>query len=125
MAIAYLQLGDVDAAVAELEHARQLDTTPWILGWLGHAYAKAGRTADARAVLRDLRERATHGYVQPYSLAIIHIALGEKDEAFTWLNKGYDLRDEQLTMLRIDPAFDLIRDDPRFQALMRRVHLSQ
>ena len=41
------------------------------------------------------------------------------------LNKGYDLRDEQLTMLRIDPAFDLIRDDPRFQALMRRVHLSQ
>src|SRR5205807_4000204 len=67
LGIAHLQLAHIDRAVADLERARRLDAAPWTLGWLGYAYARAGRDADARAVLRSLQDRAAREYVLPYS----------------------------------------------------------
>jgi serine/threonine-protein kinase len=125
LGIAYLQLAEGPKAIAQLEHARQLDPAPWILGWLGYAYAKSGRESDSRAILHMLQERAAHEYVLPSSLAMIYLALGDKDAAFKWLETAYDVRDEQLTLLRVDPAFDPVRTDPRFDNLLRRVHLSR
>jgi predicted Zn-dependent protease len=98
---------------------------PWVSGWLGHAYAKAGRRAEAARILSELRDRAAREYVLPYSIAIIHIARGEHDEAFKWLDKGFEQRDEQLTMLRVDPVFAPLRADPRFNDLLRRVRLDR
>src|SRR5262249_27697570 len=111
--------------VGALERAQQLENVPWVSGWLGHAYAKAGRRADAARMLNELRAKASHEYVLPYSIAIIYIALGDHDEAFKWLERGYDLRDEQLTALKVDPVFAPLRGDQRFSSLLNRVGLDR
>jgi tetratricopeptide (TPR) repeat protein len=125
LGIAYVQQGRFAEAIAALERARQLEDVPWVSGWLAHAYARGGRRADARRILGNLRDRAGREYILPYSIAIIYIALGEHDEAFKWLDTGYEQRDEQLTLLRVDPVFAPLRGDPRFAALLRRVRLDR
>ena len=62
-------------------------------------------------------------YVSPAELAVLYAALGEREQAFKSLEKGFAARDLQLQFLGIDPAFDSLRDDPRFADLMRRVGL--
>jgi predicted Zn-dependent protease len=125
LAIAYVQLERFGEAIAELEQARRLENVPWVSGWLGHAYAKAGRRAEATRIVTELRDRAAREYVLPYSVAIVYIALNDRDEAFRWLERGYELRDEQLTLLKVDPVFDPIRADSCFTDLLRRVRLDR
>src|SRR6185437_10596180 len=72
LGIAYIQQGQFGPAIAALERARQLDDGPWVSGWLGHAYARGGRRADAARILAALQKRAEREYVLPYSIAIIY-----------------------------------------------------
>ena len=125
LGIAYVQQGRFSEAITAFERARELENVPWVSGWLGHAYARAGRRAEAARILNELRDRAGREYVLPYSIAIINIALGERDEAFRWLETGYQQRDEQLTLLKVDPVFGPLRADSRFTDLLRRVHLDR
>jgi TolB-like protein len=69
------------------------------------------------------RERAKEQYVEPYEFAQIHAQLGEKDQAFEWLEKAYEARSGRLTFLGVSPKFDPLRDDPRFHDLLRRMNL--
>lgn len=62
--------------------------------------------------------------VTPYNLATFHAELGEKDKAFVELNKSYQNREALLGLLNVDPRFDSLRDDPRFQDLLRRFRLT-
>ena len=88
------------------------------LGFLGHAYAVAGRSDEAREVLHELMRIAETRYVSQYDLALIHLGLGEADEAIAWLERGYSERDHQMIFLKVDPRFDPLRSQPR--ALPRR-----
>jgi serine/threonine protein kinase/tetratricopeptide (TPR) repeat protein len=124
LGIALLQLRRFDEALAEFETARALDKAPWISGWLGHAYGIAGRRAEALRVLTELTERSKREYVLPYAIAIVHTGLGHVDLALDWLEEAYRKRDEQLVMLAVDPAVDVLRPSPRFQDLLRRVGLT-
>jgi hypothetical protein len=81
-----------------------------------------GRTSDARKVLADLQEQSKKGYVAPANFAKIYIGLGDKDQAFTWLEKGYQQHDFWITSLKGEPVFDSLRSDLRFQDLVRRVN---
>jgi predicted Zn-dependent protease len=90
---------------------------------LGAAYANAGRKADAMNLLALAAERARHAYVSPVSVAQVYIGLGEYDTAFEWLERGYHDRDESMTALKVEPAYDEIRSDPRFRDLLRRMKL--
>ena len=88
---------------------------------LGMSYAKSGKTAKARETLEKLIAQSQKTYVSPTSIALIYLALGEKDEEFAWLNKGFDDQAEFMLWLPVDPIFDGERADPRFKDLVRRV----
>jgi len=68
---------------------------------------------------------AKQRYISPGSIALIYAALGDKDQAFAWLEKADKGRDGILARLKVDPRFDSLRSDPRFADLVRRVGLSQ
>jgi tetratricopeptide (TPR) repeat protein len=87
--------------------------------YLGAAYALAGARKKAQEILKRLQ--ASVGYVSPGELAVLFIALGEPEQAFKSLEKAYADHDLQLQFLGIDPTFDPLRSDPRFQELIRKV----
>jgi len=68
-----------------------------------------------------MKERTKRQHISPCVFAMVHAGLGEKDEAFEWLEKAYGSRDFILTLLQVEPMFDPLRDDPRYADLMRRV----
>lgn len=125
MAGAYEEKGEFDQAIAEYEFtiAQSRDSTSR-LGSLGHAYAVAGRTEEARQVLIRMKEVSTHRYLSPYHTALVYAGLGEKDEAFAWLEKAYKDHFWMLAFLKVDPRLDGLRSDPHFQDLLRRVGLT-
>ena len=88
---------------------------------LGHAYAVAGRAAEARSVLDTLRRAATSRYVPSYWFALLHVGLGQRDSALRYLERAYEERSTVLAYLLIDPRLAPLRDDPRFLALSRRL----
>ena len=93
------------------------------LALLGWAYARSGQTGEARKLLAELNEQANHRFISPYILAYIHVALGEKDEAFALLNKAYQQRSSDIIDLKVDPQLDPLRSGPRFAELMDRMKL--
>ena len=91
------------------------------VGRLGLVYAVTGRRAEALEELRILAELAAEGYIPPLAFAEIHAGLGDKDEAFTWLDRAIKERDCHVVFLRSSPTFDELRADPRFEELLRRI----
>ena len=91
--------------------------------WLGRAYAEGGDRAEALKVLRRLQDQSSRLYVPPYFMATLQVALGDKEQAFTWLTEAYAVHDLYLAWIKVDPAVDPLRTDPRFQALLRQMHL--
>ncbi len=112
-----------EAIAAYRESVRLGDTSPHMQIYLGAAYAGAGEREKAQAILKQLE--TSKEYVSPGELAILYCALGEREKAFASLEKAYAAHDLQLQFLKVDPAFDSLRDDPRFQDLLRRVGLPQ
>jgi DNA-binding winged helix-turn-helix (wHTH) protein/tetratricopeptide (TPR) repeat protein len=122
LGIAYVLVGQYDSAFKELQDAMSLSENGIrAMAALGWAYAVAGRRDEARSVMDELKRRMQERYVPPYSMAIILTALGEKNTALEWLERGYQARDEWLTRLGIAPELDSLRSDPRFRDLLRRV----
>jgi serine/threonine protein kinase/tetratricopeptide (TPR) repeat protein len=122
---AYEQKGTYPEAIAEMRKALELsegDTNE--LAAVGHAYAVAHQAGEAKKILDQLKERSQQTYVQPSLIALIHVGLGDKNQAFDWLQKAYEDRSAGLLYLKVDPAFDGVRSDPRFIDLLRRVGLN-
>jgi eukaryotic-like serine/threonine-protein kinase len=113
-------------AVAEFKKAADLSgEEPLRIEGLGIAYGFAGQKEEARRLLAELQAKSTLHYVPPYFLASVHAGLGENDKAFALLEKGYNERDAYLTWLKVEPALDPLRSDPRFHVLLQRVGLPQ
>ena len=122
---AYEQKGTYPEAIAEMRKALELsegDTNE--LAAVGHAYAVAHQAGEAKKILDQLKERSQQTYVQPSLIARIHVGLGDNNQAFDWLQKAYEDRSAGLLYLKVDPAFDGVRSDPRFIDLLRRVGLN-
>jgi eukaryotic-like serine/threonine-protein kinase len=116
------QAGRTGEAVAELQKAvRHMGEDPETLSALGHAYAAAGRRADAESVLAQLRSLRERGYVSPYFVAVIYAGLGDRDRAFAALEESYQDRHPGMILLKSDPRFDPLRKDPRLTKLIRRI----
>jgi len=123
---AYLAQGNYGEAIAECQRATIGSGNDFLrAAGLGRAYARAGRTGKAKEVLQKLRAGSEHHYVPPYFLATVYAALGETDKALTWLEKAYDVRDTNLTWLKVDDAIDPLRSDARFGELLSRIGLPQ
>ena len=122
---ASIQKRDFTTAFAELQKARSLENKPWIIGTLGYAYAVSGDKERAQAVLKELNQLAQHRRVTPFWLAMIYMALGDKNQAFQLLDVCYEERSPWLVWLKTDPALDTLRSDPRYADLLRRMGLPQ
>jgi len=88
---------------------------------LGHAYAVAGRTADARKVLAELQAASAKSYVPAYWFALLYAGLGSRPEALRALERAYEERSTVLAYLQIDPRLAPLRQEPRYVALVGRL----
>jgi TolB-like protein/tetratricopeptide (TPR) repeat protein len=114
--------GDTKAAIAEYEKARALDDDPQILALLGRAYAETGRRAEALELLARLQEKGKGGYVRSCLYTVIYIGLGDRSAAIDYLEKAREGEETPDTLwIKVDPLFDPLRGEPRFQQLVARL----
>ena len=107
-----------------LQHGMQLGgRSQLFVGAEGYTNARLGRRAEALRDVEELKARASNAYTVPLLVARIHAALGEKEKALELLQKVYDDRSESVVWLKVDPTFDNLRGDARFQALMKKAGL--
>lgn len=121
--LAYEQRGMYSEAIGDFQKGVKLSGSPLMLALLGHAYAASGQKAAAQDVIKELRDMQGHRYVSPYTIAAIYAGLGEKDQAFKWLDKAEEGRDIWLMNLKVDPVFKSLRSDQRFPDLLVRTGL--
>lgn len=88
-------------------------------------YSKQGKKGEAEKTLNGLLELSKKKYVPPGSIAATYSILGQKDEAFEWLEKSFQEHSIRMSYLKDDDVWDNIRDDQRFKDLVRRVGLPQ
>jgi tetratricopeptide (TPR) repeat protein len=121
LARVYVFLHRCPQALAALENTNAPPAAQ-LLGVPGYAYAKCGSRARALAEIDRLDAQAKSGaYVSHYGLAVIHSGLGNSDQAFAELEKAYLERAWSMFLLRLEPAFDDLRSDPRFAELVKKV----
>jgi TolB-like protein/DNA-binding winged helix-turn-helix (wHTH) protein/Flp pilus assembly protein TadD len=122
MALAHEGRGDRARALAALEESAALFAAGSRGPWLGYYYGVSGRRKEALEVLASLEERARAGYVSPQHFAVVHLGLGDEDQAFAYLEKAYEERAFEVLGFS-GPLFDHLKGDPRFQDLLRRMRL--
>jgi TolB-like protein/Tfp pilus assembly protein PilF len=120
---AYLYKCMHEQGIAEVRKGLELSQgAPTFLAWLAEAYAAGGYFDEAQEIMRELEQTSTQRYVMRYQIARICAALGKKEEALQWLEIGYRERDPWTVALKVEPRFDDLRSDPRFQDLMVRMN---
>ena len=125
LAEVYAQKDMYKEAVEEIEIAIALSKrSTFILDDLGYIYARAGEREKATKVLEDLAKLATDEFVPAYGRAVIYAALGDTEAALTWLERAYEER-SFLVYLKVDPAFDILRKEERFVAILNKMGLGE
>jgi len=122
----YEQKGMNDEAIAEFKKAIPLlGGSEWALtrGGLGYIYGALGKKSEALALIEELKKLSAQEYVPAPSMALIYAGLGDKDQAFLWLEKAYEERAFQMQWLGVEPRWDSLHSDPRFADLKRRMGL--
>ena len=84
-----------------------------------------GKRGEALKILDELKQLSKRRYVAAYSVAAVYAGLGEKEQAFAWLEKAAEERSAMLPFVRVRPWFDPLRSDPRFQDLLRRMNFPE
>ncbi|HTL29254.1 MAG TPA: protein kinase [Tepidisphaeraceae bacterium] len=124
LGLTYEQKGMEKEAITALVKATSLSQSLNLQSSLGHAYAQFGRQAEAREILKMMKERSGQSYVPSYYFVLIHTALGETALAFEWLERTYQERSTVLAYVRIDPRLAPLRSDPRFSRLLARLRIA-
>jgi len=114
--------GDIPAAISEYEKAAAFDDDPQILALLGRAYADTGKREQALEILQKLNEKGQQHYVRKYLYTVVYTGLGDKATAIDYLEKANEDGDSpDTTWLKVDPIFDPLRNEPRFQQLIAKM----
>jgi DNA-binding winged helix-turn-helix (wHTH) protein/TolB-like protein/Tfp pilus assembly protein PilF len=125
LGLSYAHTGKYEEAIAELRKIENLEDDPQLLSWLGYIYGVAGKSEEARKVLTRLNALSKQTYVSPFFMLLIYTGLGEKDEAFKWLERTLGDQVAGPIAFKVHPDFDSLRSDPRFPDLLRRAGLPQ
>jgi len=123
-----LHQGQMDAAIAEFEKALALsDGSPDLLAQLAYARGRAGHRRKALDLLRTLTDlsKTRTRYVSPYARALVHTGLGDRDQAFAWLERALAEPSWGVAFLRVEADVDPLRSDPRFAELVARAEFRQ
>jgi len=124
LGMAYQMKGDFQNAIAEYQQARRLNDDPFVLALLGNIYAVSGRKDEALKILDQLKQLSTQRFVYAYGIALVYVGLGDKDQAFQWLEKSFQDHEARINRLKVDPLFDSVRSDARYADLIHRIGLS-
>jgi TolB-like protein/DNA-binding winged helix-turn-helix (wHTH) protein/Flp pilus assembly protein TadD len=117
--------GQAREAIPVLEKAVSVtNRSPGIISALIWAYSRDGRRADALRLLGELKKREQAGYVPAAAFVNAYLGLGDNDEAFVWFERAFQEQSNLLKFIKVFPPFDVVRSDPRFQDLVRRVGLN-
>jgi len=119
---AYERKGLYSKAIAELRKALERSSDAGALTWLGHAYAVSGQKDEALKIIAQLKGGRPK-IVYAYYLALIYAGLGEKDQAFAWLQKAFEIHDGAMAVIQAEPMLDDLRSDHRYMELLRRMKL--
>jgi len=120
----YLKQGKSAEVLAEAEKARSGVSDARSLAYLGYFYAAAGARNEAIRILDEVKRQSREHYNLEVPIAAIYIALGDREQAFAWLEKAYQDREQGVAYLKVDTHFDSLRSDPRFADLLRRLRLA-
>jgi serine/threonine protein kinase/tetratricopeptide (TPR) repeat protein len=123
---AYLKQGNYSEAIAELRKGVDLsERDRYAVANLGYGYAVSGRRAEALAVLKELETKYEKHEALGQDLAAVYAGLGDKDQAFAWLEKDFETHSGLLVRTRWQLPFESLRSDPRYADLLRRMGLPQ
>jgi TolB-like protein/DNA-binding winged helix-turn-helix (wHTH) protein/Tfp pilus assembly protein PilF len=122
---AYAQKGLFAEALADIEKWRRVDDTPWPWAAEAYVYGRWGQQEQARRALKKFEEVNRRQPMDLWAIACAYATMGNKDQAFALLEKAYSQHSNALTALKVEPGYDPLRNDPRFQDLLRRVGLAQ
>jgi DNA-binding winged helix-turn-helix (wHTH) protein len=124
LGLAYERMEMTEEAILELRNARTCsEDRPAVLAALAHAYARSGKAAEASATLRELEKLRDTRCVSPVWPALVYAGMGDHATALEWLDRAYAERDVWLAWLGVEPRFDDLRGEPRFQQLLRTIGL--
>ena len=124
LGLSYAQKGMYKEALAEFEQAVSASNrSPLIRSEYTYALALSGDTNRAQAELKDLIEISKQNYFSAYHIAAIYAALNDNDQAIDWLKKAFDDRADWLVFLKVDPRFNRLHSDARFNDLLRQLNL--
>ncbi len=112
-------------AIPEFRKAMEIYYEPLIKGYLAAALAKSGRKSEAIKLREELNAESSRMYVPGFALALAHLGFDEKDEALKWLEKDVAGRTPYAKYFAVVPEFDVLRSDPRFKAMLKRVDLPE
>lgn len=122
MGCAYIRQGELMKAIEEFQYIYKLDEESYMaLGFMGYAHALAGQMDEARNLLDILKDISLRSYVSPYSIVVIYLGLGLKDEALELLEDLYREKNDWLVWLKVSPELKILRDDMRFKDLISRI----
>jgi tetratricopeptide (TPR) repeat protein len=121
-----LRKAEFDAAIEAFQKAIKAGGGHVLpLTGLGYAYARSGKSEKALEVVAELNRLSQNSYVSPVNVATVYAGLGDKDQAFDWLEKAFDVRSRSLAWLNVLPEFDDLRTDQRFKSLSGRIGLPE
>ncbi len=121
----YIEKQQYADALAELKRwADAYGESEWTCAWRAFVYGRSGQNAQARQALAKVRQFYDRGLRSPDPMLWALVGVGDRDQSFAWFEKAYADHSNVLTSLKVNPAFDGLRSDPRFQNLMRRVRLA-
>ncbi len=124
LARVYLQKNQYAEAIALLKKTIESGVdNPHPTAILGYAFALAGRKSEAEKILEEFKQQSQNKFITPGYFALIHIGLGNIDQAFEWMDKMYQEHSFYITYLKVMPEYDPLRNDPRFEALLKKVGL--
>ena len=122
LAQTYEQKGMYQEALTALNKLGSVtETSPFVMAEVGCSEAGLGHRAEAEKVIKKMEERMAREYIDPSLIAYVYIVLGDKDQAFAWLERGFQLRAGNMPWMKIEPKFDKLRGDPRLADLIRRI----
>jgi tetratricopeptide (TPR) repeat protein len=125
LGIANWQKGLLEEATAAYERTVELVPEDHLRADMSMVYATAGKNAKAQQIFQEFEDKARREYVPPIALAWAHMAVGDRDGTFAWLDKLYEERNPELIWMNVSPRYDGLRGDPRFQMLLRKIGFTE
>ncbi len=120
LGLTYVFAGRAEEAISELRRIKDLEDKPGYLSWLGYAYGVAGKKREAQGVRQRLGELSTRTFVTPFAMTYVDMGLGEKERVFAELEQMFKGQPWGKVSLKVNPVYDSLRSDPRYDNLLKR-----